>query len=107
MRACFFFSLKKEEKTCVFGPSLGHIAMAAAGVGGGGDHDLPIEEVDAVLASFCGDPAAVFAPLPAPEAEAGASRELLAAGEGLGEVEKFLMEDYEDEAGVDADADGV
>ena len=27
----------------------------------------------------------------------------MAAGEGLGEVEKFLMEDYEDEAGVDAD----
>ena len=79
--------------------------MAAAGVGGGGDYDLPIEEVDAVLASFCGDPAAVFAPLPAPEAEAGASRELLVAGEGLreglGEVEKFLMEDYEGEAWVD------
>ena len=77
--------------------------MAAAGVGGGGDYDLPLEEVDAVLASFSGDPAAEFAPLPAPEAEAGASRELLAVGEGLGEVEKFLMEDYEDEAGVDAD----
>ncbi|RLN07652.1 hypothetical protein C2845_PM11G02220 [Panicum miliaceum] len=81
--------------------------MAAAGVGGGGEYDLPLEEVAAVLASFSGDPAAVFAPLPAPEAEAGASRELLAAGEGLreglGEVEKFLMEDYEDEAARDAD----
>ncbi|CAN6237420.1 unnamed protein product [Urochloa humidicola] len=79
--------------------------MAAAGVGGGGDYDLPLEEVDAVLASFSGDPAAVFAPQPAPEAEAGASRELVTAGEGLreglGEVEKFLMEDYEDEAAVD------
>ncbi|CAL5023464.1 unnamed protein product [Urochloa decumbens] len=79
--------------------------MAAAGVGGGGDYDLPLDEVDAVLASFSGDPAAVFAPLPAPEAGAGASRELVAAGEGLreglGEVEKFLMEDYGDEAAVD------
>lgn len=79
--------------------------MAAAGFRGGGEYDLPLEEVDAVLASFSGDPAAVFAPLPAPEAVAGASRELLAPGEGLreglGEVEKFLMEDYENEAGVD------
>ncbi|PAN04487.1 hypothetical protein PAHAL_1G071000 [Panicum hallii] len=81
--------------------------MAAAGVWGGGEYDLPLEEVDAVLASFSGDPAAVFAPLLAPDAEAGASRELLAAGEGhregLGEIEKFLMEDYEDEAAMDAD----
>ncbi|CAN6271778.1 unnamed protein product [Urochloa humidicola] len=88
--------------------------MAAAGVGGGGEFDLPLEEVDVVLASFSGDPAAVFAPLPAPEAEAGASRELLVAAEGvrqgLGEVEKFLMEDYEDEAavdGVDEFLDGI
>ncbi|OEL17659.1 hypothetical protein BAE44_0021317 [Dichanthelium oligosanthes] len=86
--------------------------MAAAGVGGGGDCDLPLEEVDAVLASFSGDPAAVLAPLPEPEAEA--SRELLAFGEGLreglGQVEKFLMEDYEDWAavdGVDEFLDGV
>uniref|UniRef100_A0A0A9F493 Uncharacterized protein n=1 Tax=Arundo donax TaxID=35708 RepID=A0A0A9F493_ARUDO len=82
--------------------------MAAAGVGVG-DHDLPIEEVDAVLASFSGEAAAVFAPLPAPgpapEAEVGASREPVPAGEslrvGLGEVERFLMEDDVDEAAVD------
>ena len=88
--------------------------MAAAGIGGGGDHDLPLEEVDAVLASFSGDPAAAFAPLPAPDA--AASRELVVAGEspleGLGDVENFLMqeEDYEDEApldGVDEFLDGI
>nr|CAB3449193.1 unnamed protein product [Digitaria exilis] len=83
--------------------------MAAAGVGGGGDYDLPLEEVDAVLASFFGDPAAVLAPLPAPEAEA--SPELLAAGEGLREgLGKFLMEDREGEVavdGVDEFLDGV
>ncbi|KAJ1278323.1 hypothetical protein BS78_04G071700 [Paspalum vaginatum] len=88
------------------------MAAATAGVGGGGDHDLPLEEVDAVLASFTGDPASVFGPLPAPGA--GASLELVVAGEslreGLGEVEKFLMKDYEDEAaldGVDEFLDGV
>lgn len=89
--------------------------MAAAGIGGGGggDHDLPLEEVDAVLASFSGDPAAVFAPLPAPEA-AASSREPVVSGEnlreGLGDVEKFLMQDYEDEApldGVDEFLDGI
>ena len=88
--------------------------MAAAGIGGGRDHDLPLEEVDAVLASFSGDPAAAFAPLPAPDA--AASRELVVAGEspleGLGDVENFLMqeEDYEDEApldGVDEFLDGI
>nr|CAB3445945.1 unnamed protein product [Digitaria exilis] len=86
--------------------------MAAAGVGGGGDYDLPLEEVDAVLASFFGDPAAALAPLPAPEAEA--SPEVLVAGEGLreglGKVEKFLMEDREGEVavdGVDEFLDGV
>lgn len=87
------------------GTSEANTAMAAAGGGGGGDYDLPLEEVDAVLASFSGDPAAVFAPLPAPEAVVGASREVLVPveglREGLGEVEKFLMEDYENEAGVD------
>lgn len=88
--------------------------MAAAGIGGGGEHDLPLEEVDAVLASFSGDPAAaVFAPLPAPKA-AAASRELAGSGEslreGLGDVEEFLMRDYEDEApldGVDEFLDGI
>jgi len=89
--------------------------MAAAGIGAGGgeDHDLPLEEVDAVLASFSGDPAAAFAPLPAPEA--AASREpVVVAGEslreGLGDVEKFLMQDYEDEApldGVDEFLNGI
>jgi hypothetical protein len=85
--------------------------MAAAGIGGGKDHDLPLEEVDAVLASFSGDPATVFPPLPAPEA--AASREPVVAGEslreGLGDVEKFIMQDYEDEAldGVDEFLDGI
>ncbi|XP_062223825.1 bZIP transcription factor 50-like [Phragmites australis] len=87
-------------------------APAAAGVGGGGDRDLPLEEVNALLASFSSDP-----PLPAPVVEAGTtSREQVAPGESLGvrmgDVERFLMEDDADEApvdgvGVDEFLDGI
>ncbi|KAK3156255.1 hypothetical protein QOZ80_2AG0104820 [Eleusine coracana subsp. coracana] len=62
-------------------------AAATASVVGGGEHDLPIEEVDALLASFS----------PSPETEAGTSRE------GLVEIERFLMDDM-DEAAVDGTA---
>ncbi|KAL6628997.1 hypothetical protein ACP70R_028762 [Stipagrostis hirtigluma subsp. patula] len=87
--------------------------MAAAAGVGGGDHDLPIEEVGALLASFSGDPAASFPPMP--EAEAGTtSREPVGGGEcpveGLGEIEKFLMEGEGEaalEAGVDGFLDGI
>ncbi|TVU32911.1 hypothetical protein EJB05_24676, partial [Eragrostis curvula] len=59
----------------------------------GGEHDLPTEEVDALLASFSGDPAAAIFVPPA-ETEAMTSRER------LGEIERFLM-DGMDEAAVD------
>ncbi|KAL6888343.1 hypothetical protein ACP4OV_009369 [Aristida adscensionis] len=103
-------------------PSRAHVssmaaAAAAAAGAGGGDHDLPVEEVGALLASFVDDPTAVFPPLPAPAAEAepgAASGEPVDGGEGpvegLGEIERFLMEDEDDAAGgagVEEFLDGV
>lgn len=70
--------------------------LAAAGAAAGGDHDLPLEDVDALLASFSGDPA-VFVPPPEPVIPVESPRE------GLWEIERFLMEDV-DEAAV---ADGA
>jgi hypothetical protein len=74
-------------------------ASAAAAAVAGGECDLPIEEVDALLASFSSDPTtAAFAARP--ETEAGTSRE------GLVEIERFLMGDMV-EAAVDGAAVGV
>jgi hypothetical protein len=71
---------------------------AAASVVGGREQDLSNEEVDALLASFSGDPAtAAFAP--PSETEAGTSPSPV----GLEEIERFLM----DETEVDATGAGV
>ncbi|KAL5212428.1 hypothetical protein ABZP36_023275 [Zizania latifolia] len=88
--------------------------MAAAGGGGGGDHDLdpPLEEVDALLASFSGDAAAVDPVLvPVPEAGAVAERGVpvdpgaISGEEGLWQIERFLMDDAEVEAATVDGAD--
>jgi hypothetical protein len=72
---------------------------AAASVFGGGEQDLPNEEVDTLLASFSGDPAAA-AFVPPSETEAGTSPSPV----GLEEIERFLMDETEmDATGAEVD----